>query len=133
MHFYDAPRRLIEYLLYAAGEGDGFAEDVDVVHFFVPIGKGTVLRIFRLQNDMIVVETDTFQRCLVVDQNGGDLSAFNGVLLTDIDDVAVEDTGIDHAVTLAAECEIGVNMLRYVNVALVVLGGEDGYERQGGG
>ena len=132
MHFYDALRRLIEYLLYAAGESDRLTEDVDVVHFFVPIGKGTVLRIFRLQDDVIVVETDTLQRRLVVDQNGGDLSAFNGVLLTDIYNVAVEDTGIDHAVALAAECEIGVDMFRHVNVALVVLGGEDGYERQAG-
>ena len=115
-----------DLLSYCAGEGDGLTKDADCVHFFAPEDQGAVLGVFRLQGDMVSEEPDALEGGFVVDKDGGDLAGLHGILLADIDDVAVKDPGVDHGVTLTGEGKVCVDVIRGVNIVLDVLLGQNG-------
>lgn len=96
-----------EYLLSlsdGAGEGYGFAEDADGVHFFMPADDGFIGGILRGEDDMIVIDQDTLQGGLGFYEDRGYLTRFHGILLADIDDIPIEDPGVD-LVPLAGKAE----------------------------
>ena len=70
---------------------------------------------------MILKQADALERRFVAYKNGGDLAIAHGVLLADIDDVAVVDPRVYHAVALAAQREIRRDVLRCVDLAVEIL------------
>ena len=76
---------------------------------------------------MVRVEADALEGGLVTDEDDGDLAVFHLVLAADINDIAVEDAGVDHAVTTAAEGEVGVDVVGEIHVPLQILLRQDGF------
>lgn len=69
---------------------------------------------------MIIIDQDTLQGGLGFYEDGGDFAGFHGILLADIDDIPIEDPGVDHAVTFAGEGEVGMNVGRDIDIVLDV-------------
>ena len=113
------------FLSHITGKGDGPADDSDFLHVGFPIDERAVLRVFRLKDNMIGEEMHALERGLVVDKHGGDLPVIHAWLLADVYNIAVIDAGIDHAVPFAAKSEVGLDVLRHVDLAFNVLGGKD--------
>ena len=103
------------------GEGDGLAEDLDVVHLFIPVDQGFVHGVLGFQDDVVIEEPDTLEGGLVVDKDSSDLTVVHSVLLADVDGIAVEDPSIDHAVSFAAQNEIAVDVFRHIHIIFYVL------------
>ena len=86
----------------------------------MPADDGLVGGILRGEDDMIVIDQDTLQGGLGFYEDGGYLTRFHGGLLADIDDIPIEDPGVDHAVTFAGEGEISMNVGRDIDIVLDV-------------
>ena len=115
----------VNYLSDRAGEGYGFTQDTDGVHFFAPEGERAIVGIFGFKDDMIIIEPEAFEGGFAVNEDGSDLAGVHGFLLPDINGIAIEDPSVDHAVTLAGEGEVCPNVFRGVHITLNVFLCED--------
>ena len=77
-----------------------------------------------MQGDRFFGEIHTLEKLFrSVNQDSGDLSVFNRRLLLNIYDIAVMDSGTDHAVALTFEGEIAADIVEYIVIAVEVLRG----------
>ena len=107
-------------LSHSTGERDSLAEYPDAVHFFVPVDKRFIHGVLWFQRDVVIEEPDTLQSGFIINEDGGNFAVLYGILLADVDNVAVEDAGIYHTVAFAGERKISLDMFGNVDVFLDV-------------
>ena len=112
------------FLFYLTIKPDRLTDDRHPVHVFPDVNQRRVGGIFSLQGDRFFGEIHTLEKLFrSVNQDSGDLSVFNRRLLLNIDDIAVMDSGTDHAVALTFEGEIAADIVGYIVIAVEVLRG----------
>lgn len=92
-----------------------FANDPDAAGFaFSAQDNGLVFRVLRLEEDDAAWQLDhAFEGGLVIDEDGGDFAAADIRLLVDENNIPIVDIRACHAIALAGEAEIGLDVLRY--------------------
>src|SRR6185312_2829089 len=82
-----------------AHEPDHHAEDLEAV-----VGtNGRVRLVLGAQDELAALAVEALQRELVVDDRDDDVATLRGGALLDDDEIAVEDTRVDHRVALDAD------------------------------
>ena len=103
-------------LSHSTGERDSLAEYPDAVHFFVPVDKRFIHGVLWFQRDVVIEKSDTLQSGFIINEDGGNFAVLYGILLANVNNVTVEDTGIYHAVAFADQREISFDVLGNANI-----------------
>lgn len=79
------------------------------------------------QSDNAIIEEEAFQRrTFAIDKDSCDLTILDFGLGSDIDHIAILDTGIDHAVSFTGKSKISFNMFWKVHITFNILLSENG-------
>ena len=119
-------------LPYSAGERHCLAEDPDAVHFFVPVDKRFIHGVLWFQRDVVIEKSDTLQSGFIINEDGGNFAVLYGILLANVNNVTVEDTGIYHAVAFADQREISFDVLGNADIFLNVFLCQDRFSTSDG-
>lgn len=119
-------------LSHSTGERDSLAEYPDAVHFFVPVDKRFIHGVLWFQRDVVIEEPDTLQSGFIINEDGGNFAVLYGILLANVNNVTVEDTGIYHAVAFADQREVGLDVLRNADIFLNVFLCQDRFSASDG-
>ena len=111
--------------LEPVGIAYSFALNLNIVQLRAGVGARPVCAVGRHQRDGAAIVIYTLEGCLIANTHRGYFAVIHRGLNFDIHHIIVMDTGIDHAVTMAAQAEITGDVFRYIHHVLHILLGSD--------
>ena len=107
--------------LEPVGIAYSFALNLNIVQLRAGVGARPVCAVGRHQRDGAAIVVYTLEGGLIANAHSGYFAVIHRRLNFDIHHIIVMDTGIDHAVTMAAQAKIAGDVFRHIHHVLHIL------------